>query len=477
MPGGDGSSLSPGMAHRIEVELTSQTGDSTWTWRAAGAKQPRGTVDGSLVPEGSAVGIGAPGRGGDHPGRHHGDRPAGPEGQERAPAGRADRDPRHPAARARTSTWCSPPSPSAAGTTDRTGRGTGPAGPDRASSDRDGRGDGDKRGRGDGARRGAQRCRWARRARRPTAAPDGGPARPGPAAASRADGTTPAGWPRRPPTATPPWPPSSPSSSRWPSSSSGAASPPVRQAIEEQNARARADEPARGHPRPAAGHGRAAPPGRQPGHLEGPGLGGPGRGQGRPPARAPVDRGLVVDGHARRGGQRDGRGPAHRRSTERVTALRERWVERITAALDEGRVVDAVRASIRPPEPAARLSAELAVRLADAAGQAMSAETTPGGLAGPARGGGRLAGPPHGQAGRPARRGRRGPAGRRPQGLGLRARAGPADGDPHPSAARAPSPGAGPLARPAVGPPDRRAVSTGRAGVSRARGAWSAAGP
>ena len=62
---------------------------------------------------------------------------------------------------------------------------------------------------------------------------------------------------------------------------------------------------------------------------------------------------------------------------ERVTALRERWLERITAALDEGRVVDAVRASIRPPEPAARLTAELAVRLADAAGRAMSGETPP----------------------------------------------------------------------------------------------------
>jgi hypothetical protein len=54
--GSGGSSLSPGMAHRIEVELTSQTGDTTWTWRAAGAKQPRGTVDATLVPEGSAVG-------------------------------------------------------------------------------------------------------------------------------------------------------------------------------------------------------------------------------------------------------------------------------------------------------------------------------------------------------------------------------------------------------------------------------------
>jgi len=62
---------------------------------------------------------------------------------------------------------------------------------------------------------------------------------------------------------------------------------------------------------------------------------------------------------------------------ERVTALRQRWVERITVALDEGRVTDAVRTSIRPPEPATRLSAELAVRLAEAAGQAMNADAAP----------------------------------------------------------------------------------------------------
>jgi hypothetical protein len=62
---------------------------------------------------------------------------------------------------------------------------------------------------------------------------------------------------------------------------------------------------------------------------------------------------------------------------QRVTALRDRWVERITAALDGGRVADAVRASIRPPEPAARLASDLAVRLADAAGQAMAADTPP----------------------------------------------------------------------------------------------------
>jgi hypothetical protein len=62
---------------------------------------------------------------------------------------------------------------------------------------------------------------------------------------------------------------------------------------------------------------------------------------------------------------------------QRVTALRERWVERINTSLAEGRVIDAVRTSIKPPEPAARLSAELAVRLAESAGQAMSADTPP----------------------------------------------------------------------------------------------------
>ena len=62
---------------------------------------------------------------------------------------------------------------------------------------------------------------------------------------------------------------------------------------------------------------------------------------------------------------------------QRVTALRDRWVERITTALDEGRVIDALETSVKPPEPATRLSAELAVRLAEAAGQAMATDTPP----------------------------------------------------------------------------------------------------
>lgn len=61
----------------------------------------------------------------------------------------------------------------------------------------------------------------------------------------------------------------------------------------------------------------------------------------------------------------------------RVNALRDEWVARITNALDEHRVADALRAVARPPEPATRCPAELAVRLAESAGAAMSAETPP----------------------------------------------------------------------------------------------------
>src|SRR3954452_13976479 len=44
------------MSRRIEVELTSDRGDGSWTWRAAGARQPKGSLDASLLPAGAAVG-------------------------------------------------------------------------------------------------------------------------------------------------------------------------------------------------------------------------------------------------------------------------------------------------------------------------------------------------------------------------------------------------------------------------------------
>lgn len=44
------------MPRRIDIELTSALSDGSWTWRAAGAREPKGTVDSSVLPTGAAVG-------------------------------------------------------------------------------------------------------------------------------------------------------------------------------------------------------------------------------------------------------------------------------------------------------------------------------------------------------------------------------------------------------------------------------------
>ena len=44
------------MSRRLEVELTSKRDDGSYTWRAAGAKQPKGELDGDLLYEGASVG-------------------------------------------------------------------------------------------------------------------------------------------------------------------------------------------------------------------------------------------------------------------------------------------------------------------------------------------------------------------------------------------------------------------------------------
>jgi hypothetical protein len=59
----------------------------------------------------------------------------------------------------------------------------------------------------------------------------------------------------------------------------------------------------------------------------------------------------------------------------RVKKLRSNWEEQITHALEEGRVLQALRFSAQPPEPTARFPAALVGRLASSAGAAMSAST------------------------------------------------------------------------------------------------------
>src|SRR5438034_2937202 len=44
------------MSRRIDIELTSSRDDGTWTWRAAGAKQPKGTLDADLLYPGAKTG-------------------------------------------------------------------------------------------------------------------------------------------------------------------------------------------------------------------------------------------------------------------------------------------------------------------------------------------------------------------------------------------------------------------------------------
>ena len=44
------------VSRRLEIELTSKRDDGSWTWRAAGARQPKGEVRGDLLPDAAAVG-------------------------------------------------------------------------------------------------------------------------------------------------------------------------------------------------------------------------------------------------------------------------------------------------------------------------------------------------------------------------------------------------------------------------------------
>ncbi len=62
---------------------------------------------------------------------------------------------------------------------------------------------------------------------------------------------------------------------------------------------------------------------------------------------------------------------------QRVTKLRETWSSDMSRALADGRVLQALRLSSRPPEPTARFPGSLVKELAEAAGSSMTAETPP----------------------------------------------------------------------------------------------------
>jgi hypothetical protein len=356
------------MAHRIEVELTSRTSDATWTWRAAGARQPKGTVDATLVPSDARVGtvlraevettldgttvtallplktksdgrvaerievLGSPARGPD-------------VNVVLAPSSRRRRE----------------------GAADGRGEGRGEGrrprreGPARSASERPRRKD------TDAARDGARDAAGdGTRERRRT-----GPSRPDTREAparGRARRPAPSTTYRNAALAT-----LKPEQLPVAEQLLRGGIPAVRQALEEQNARARAE----GRPEVTPGPLLALAEELRP----------------LVNLAAWKDRASVARNAGKDVPLRELRSIVASSSTvtldeegtelatalrsaldERVTALRTRWIERIATSLDTGRVADALHTSVKPPEPAARIPAELAVRLADAAGAAMNAE-------------------------------------------------------------------------------------------------------
>ncbi|MDA8071072.1 MAG: hypothetical protein M0Z82_05580 [Actinomycetota bacterium] len=417
------------MASRIDIELTSRRDDDTWTWRAAGARQPKGVVDASLVPPDGVVGLqlraevevgvdgitvtsvlplkttasptaaprvqrievigsgrptdgvsvtfassrrppsgerrDAPGRPGAAPGRA---RRAGPErdGETRQPSPRRPGGPRQPASAAPTgASEASPghrrgPDPGNAGghrapTGERRPAGgergparieRGPAGIERGPAGIERRGSAPARRNGSvpGYSSGSERGR--RHVAQSTKYRNEALAELRPEQLPVAEQLLRGGIPR------------------------------VRQAIEEQNARARSEGRGEVAPEPLLAMAEALLP--------------------KVNVAIWMDRAVTARDAGRETPLRELRSIITSATTvtlddegralaatlrqslqERVTAMRDAWLARITKALDDGRVLDALSISSKPPEHAARLPAELAVRLAEQAGAAMVADLFP----------------------------------------------------------------------------------------------------
>ena len=369
------------MARRIDIELTSSRDDGTWTWRAPGAREPRGSLEGALLPDGAKVGdilradaefdldgivvtsVLAPR---DDP---RVDKVARIEiigsGRDSAPGG--------------VSVVLAP----GGRRRDEDGRGDRPR---RASPGRDGpqRRNGapsTSAGEGRGAPRGT---RAGREGRPPRDSSSGRPERgaPGdrPDRAER-DGSGPRpARPERPRRLQAVSTHRNAALAQLPPEQLPVAEqllrggiPAVRGAIEEQNARARSEGRAEVSPDPLLTLAEQLLP--------------------RMNLAAWKDRAVAARNAGKDAPLREVRSVVASASTvslddegrdmvttlrdalqTRVTALRDGWLARIVAALDDGRVADALRISARPPEPAARVPAELAVRLAEAAGNAMSSD-------------------------------------------------------------------------------------------------------
>jgi|SRR6185437_4453417 len=351
------------MPRRIDIELTSRGSDGTFTWRAAGAKQPKGNVAESMVPDGAAVGTVL-----------RAEVESGLEGVEivalAAKAGPVEEKPANrievlgtPKRGPDVSVTLAPGSRRRRDGDDRPGR------RDRRRDDRDrGEDRGDRPPRGEG---GPQREGGPRR--------ESGPRRDGPRRPS-GDGPRTGSTDRRaakPPTSTthrnamlatlgPEQLPVAEQLLRG-------GLPAVRQAIAEQAAKSTSG-PVNSDAIVAIAEQLLPAVNLASWKDRATSAQAAGKELRLRDLRAVVaaSRAVVLDD--------EGRAMAKALQdslTQRVTALRDDWVARITTALDEHRVLDAIRTANRSPEPATRLPAELAVRISEAAGAAMAADVDP----------------------------------------------------------------------------------------------------
>jgi hypothetical protein len=374
------------MSRRIDIELTSQAGDGSWTWRAAGARQPKGVVDGALVPSDLAVGavlraeveVGLEGMeilslGAPKPLRS----PEKVEGRieikgtpKRAPDVAVILAPGGGKRRRRDEGDDGEENlnrPARRGAGGRNG--SGPPGAGREGSNREGI---TREGGGRGPRDGASASRGA------------GPGGAGP----RRPGTRRPGDEGRPSRGERPTVPTStvhrnamlstlrPEQIPVAEQLLRGGLPAVRQAIDAQNTAARAaGKPGASNDALLAMAEELLPGVKLADWKDRASVA---QTQGKEyrlrELRAVVaaSRTVILDEEGR------ALAKALQESLEqRTTALREEWLARITNALNDGRVLQALEASIRPPEPGTRCPAELAVRLAASAGEAMTSELPP----------------------------------------------------------------------------------------------------
>ena len=377
------------MSRRIDIELTSKAGDGSWTWRAAGARQPKGVVDGALVPEGQSVGSVL-----------RADVEIGLEGMEILSLGAAKplRSPEKTEGRIEIKgTPTRAPDVAvilAPGGGKRRRRDEGddgeenlnrparrsPGGRSGSGPSGAGREGGAREGGGRGPREGAGAGRGPREGGGPGAGPGGGaPRRSGPRRPG--DGDRPARGER----------PTVPTSTVHRNAMLATLRPEqipvaeqllrgglpaVRQAIDAQNQAARvAGKPGASNDALLAMAEELLPGVKLADWKDRASVA---QTQGKEyrlrELRAVVaaSRTVILDDDGRTLAKALGES-----LDQRTTALRDEWLARITNALNDGRVLQGLEASIRPPEPGVRCPAELAVRLAASAGEAMTAELVP----------------------------------------------------------------------------------------------------